>query len=57
MPSQSGKPSRIVHPGTAVYIGYNSNPSNPGPTIVPERTGFVNDGRQFFLKVSYLLRF
>lgn len=47
----------LVHPGTAIYIGYNSNQSNPGPAIPPERTGFVNDGRQFFLKVSYLFRF
>jgi hypothetical protein len=47
----------LVHPGTAVYIGYNSNLSSPGPDIVPVRPGFVNDGRQFFVEVSYLLRF
>jgi hypothetical protein len=48
----------LVHPGTAFYIGYNSNLSNPGPGIghsSPDR--FINDGRQFFVKLSYMLRF
>jgi len=48
----------LVHPGTAVYVGYNSNLSKPGPAIGshdPDR--FVNDGRQFFVKVAYLFRF
>lgn len=48
----------LVHPGTAIYIGYNSNLSRPGPPIGgmgPDR--FVNDGRQFFVKASYLFRF
>jgi len=47
----------LVHPGTAVYVGYNSNLSKPGPAIGshdPDR--FVNDGRQFFVKVAYLFR-
>jgi len=50
--------SYLVHPGTALYLGYNSNLSKPGPTISPfnpER--FANDGRQLFVKVSYLFRF
>ena len=48
----------LVHPGTAVYVGYNSNLSRPGPPIggpAPDR--FTNDGRQFFVKLSYLFRF
>jgi len=47
-----------VHPGTACYIGYNSNLSKPGPAIgrnTPDE--FVNDGKQFFVKVSYMLHF
>jgi hypothetical protein len=48
----------LVHPGTAFYLGYNSNLQNPDPTftgtnIAPNR--FVNDGRVAFIKVSYLL--
>jgi len=48
----------LVHPGTALYAGYNSNLSKPGPGIgqaSPDE--FVNDGRQFFVKMSYMLRF
>lgn len=48
----------LVHPGTALYVGYNSNLSKPGPAILsndPNR--FVNDSRQLFVKVSYLFRF
>jgi len=48
----------LVHPGTALYVGYNSNLSNPGPNIgraSPDE--FVNDGRLFFVKFSYMLRF
>jgi uncharacterized protein DUF5916/cellulose/xylan binding protein with CBM9 domain len=41
----------LVHPGTAVYVGYNSDlQNNNGPR-------YVNDSRQFFVKVSYLFRF
>ncbi len=62
----------LPHPGTAVYVGYNSNLENlvpglcdqlPGSiTCVPNGPGlvrsnrFINDGRQFFVKVSYLFR-
>ena len=48
----------LVHPGTALYMGYNSNLSKPGPSIGPRLPDeFVNDGRQFFVKFSYMLRF
>jgi hypothetical protein len=44
----------LLHPGTAVYVGYNSNLQNLDPSL-PNR--FLNDGRQIFVKVSYLFRF
>ena len=54
----------LVHPGTAIYVGYNSNLQNLDRRLIPTPTGllttrddFINDGRQFFVKVSYLLRF
>ena len=48
----------LVHPGTALYVGYNSNRVNPAPFIGPPPTGgFVEDARQFFVKASYLFRF
>jgi hypothetical protein len=62
----------LPHPGTAVYVGYNSNlenlvpglcdqlpsstsciPNGPGPV---RGNGFINDGRQLFVKISYLFR-
>jgi hypothetical protein len=46
----------LAHPGTAIYVGYNSSYSRPaieGSAV----DAFVNDGRQFFVKASYLLRF
>ena len=62
----------MPHPGTAVYVGYNSNLENLTPglcenlpgsvTCIPNGPGlvrsnyFINDGRQFFVKVSYLFR-
>src|SRR5713101_3899182 len=63
----------LVHPGTAVYVGYNSNLENLIPSLcVPvagESVGcdpnggglvrgnrLINDGRVFFVKVSYLFR-
>jgi hypothetical protein len=53
----------LTHPGTAVYVGYNSNLQNidlaqtpSGPESI--RTNrFINDSRGFFVKVSYLVRF
>jgi hypothetical protein len=54
----------LVHPGTAIYVGYNSNLQNLDRRLIPTPTGllttrddFMNDSRQFFVKVSYLLRF
>jgi Domain of unknown function (DUF5916) len=63
----------LVHPGTAIYVGYNTNQENidpglcvrlPGSTECdPNGAGLrrtrglaTNDGRLFFVKVSYLFR-
>lgn len=63
----------LPHPGTAVYIGYNSNLENVapglcaqvagetecdpnGPGLIHTPNGFINDGRQLFVKISYLFR-
>jgi Domain of unknown function (DUF5916) len=63
----------LLHPGTAVYVGYNSNLENidpglcthvPGSTLCdPNGQGLlrstnhlINDGRQVFVKISYLFR-
>ncbi|MBI2681747.1 MAG: carbohydrate binding family 9 domain-containing protein [Acidobacteriales bacterium] len=50
----------LPHPGTALYLGYNTNLSNPDPTFngpgtPPNR--FINDSRGLFFKASYLFRF
>jgi hypothetical protein len=62
----------LPHPGTAVYIGYNNDMQNldrslcnrlpggacdPDNTVAPRAPGFLNDGRQIFIKASYLFRF
>ncbi|HZS98087.1 MAG TPA: DUF5916 domain-containing protein [Terriglobales bacterium] len=56
----------MVHPGTAIYVGYNSDlaniyrPLTSSPTDYTElvrSNRYLNDGRQLFVKVSYLLRF
>jgi len=51
----------LVHPGTAIYLGYNSDLQNldvlPGVGVFPRTKGYMNDSRQFFVKVSYLFRF
>lgn len=55
----------LLHPGTAVYVGYNSNLQNlnpelnrdPNNNILPTRCCYINDGRQFFIKFSYLFRY
>jgi hypothetical protein len=63
----------LPHPGTVVYIGYNNDiqnynhrfcsamPNSPNcdPTqpILPRGPNYLNDGRQVFIKASYLLRF
>ena len=56
----------LVHPGTAIYLGYNSDLQNYDPSLAVDpvtlniqrtRNGYINDSRQFFVKVSYLFRF
>ena len=51
----------LVHPGTAVYVGYNSDLQNlnvaQGVGVFNPAKGYRNDSRQFFGKVSYQLRF
>jgi len=63
----------LPHPGTVVYIGYNSDLQNynrqicttlpgtrncnPHEPILPRGPDYLNDGRQFFIKASYLFRF
>ncbi len=54
----------LLTPGTAIYAGYNSNLQNLDPTLgqTPDgllrtRRSFINDGRQVFIKVSYLFRY
>jgi hypothetical protein len=56
----------LVHPGTAIYIGYNSDLQNLNHNLMLDPAGlagiyaakgFMNDSRQFFVKVSYLFRF
>ena len=56
----------LVHPGTAIYVGYNSDLENltrnlaVDPVtgfILTTRNGYINDSRQFFVKASYLFRF
>ncbi len=56
----------LVHPGTAIYFGYNSDlqnlnveqetPGIPGGVTNTAR-GYINDSRQFFVKASYMFRF
>jgi predicted porin len=55
----------LLHPGTAFYVGYNSNLANLTPNLAADPNGnqlrtrdtFINDERQFFIKISYLFRF
>ena len=55
----------LLHPGMAVYVGYNSDYQNidpelevlPNGDLLRTKDRMINDGRQFFVKVSYLLRF
>ena len=51
----------LVHPGTAIYVGYNSDLQTlnvrPGVGAFPAARNYINDSRQLFVKVSYLFRF
>jgi hypothetical protein len=55
----------LVHPGTAIYLGYNSDLQNLNRNLMLDpaglaglymANGFINDSRQVFLKVSYMFR-
>lgn len=53
-----------VNPWTVLFVGYNSNlqnidlvPEGAGSRIIRPRDRLINDGRQFFVKFSYLFRF
>jgi hypothetical protein len=57
----------LLHPGTAIYAGYNSNlenmdivPCTPPATCstqVVRTNRFINNAKGFFVKASYLFRF
>jgi len=65
----------LLNPGTAIYVGYNSNLQNLDPSLqrvcggstcapgqsfdglLRTRNSFINDGRQVFIKLSYLFRY
>ncbi len=55
----------LLHPGTAVYVGYNSNLQNIDPSLAIDsnqnflrtRNLATNDARQLFVKLSYHFRF
>jgi hypothetical protein len=56
----------LIHPGTAVYVGYNSDVQNLDHELMQDPAGLaglytakglMNDSRQFFVKVSYQFRF
>jgi hypothetical protein len=55
----------FVHPGTAFYIGYNSDLQNLNRSLLRDPSGnllrtpgqFLNDGRQIFVKISYLFQY
>jgi Domain of unknown function (DUF5916) len=53
----------LIHPGTAVYVGYTDRLENlrlyPGmpPTVAPIGFPSTTTARQFFAKASYLFRF
>ena len=62
----------LPHPGTAIYVGYNNDLQNlnrslcnrlpggacdPNNTVAPRAPQFLNDGREIYVKASYLFRF
>ena len=53
----------LLHPYTALYVGYTVDRQNLDPALLPTTSGLVrtrssllDDGRQLFVKVSYLIR-
>ena len=56
--------SYLIHPGTAIYVGYNSDLQNLDRLGIDSHTGlfrtrnrFLEDGKGFFIKGSYQFRF
>ena len=57
--------SYVLHPGAAVHVGYNSNLDNydrglmrnPNNNLIHTRSSFINDNRELFVKISYVLGF
>jgi len=54
----------LVHPGTALYVGYNNLLQNYDRNVlvaeqmlVPSRSDLLSTGATFFVKVSYQLKF
>jgi len=51
----------LIHPGTALYVGYtdgyDSVALDPVAGLIPTRNPTTSTGRQFFVKTSYLFRF
>ena len=54
----------LLRPSTALYVGYNTNRENLLNPLAADIDGnllrgprYINDGRNFFVKASYLLRF
>jgi len=53
----------LLHPGTAIYLGYNNGYSDlrlrpgPPPSVTAQGTPNNPTSRLFFVKLSYLLRF
>jgi len=54
----------LIHPGTALYVGYNSDYQNYDFDQIDHHTGLfrtrrplISDGKLFFVKLSYLFRF
>ncbi len=43
---------------TEIYLGYTRSLAlDPNANILRTRGGYINDGRQFFVKLSYLFRY
>lgn len=50
----------LVHPGTAMYVGYRDEHENlaiSGTEVIRSQSADLSVGKQFFVKVSYLIRF
>jgi hypothetical protein len=54
----------LLHPGTAVYVGYNNGLSNlaldqslPSPSVFYQGSATNRTSQLLFVKISYLFRF